>query len=324
MNDGAGAAVGARAKRMRADVGRGLAAKPKTLPPKYFYDARGSSLFDEITRLPEYYLTRTEGALLQTWFPRWAAAARPRSLVELGAGYSEKSRIVLDAMSVHGEAGVYVPVDVSAAALEEAAERLRSEYPGVDVRPVIADIAIGFRLPADLPRPTWFAFLGSTIGNFERPRAVQLLRRVRAAMQPSDRFLMGVDLEKDRDRLEAAYNDARGVTAQFNLNMLRVLNRELGADFHLDAFEHRAVYVPEKARIEMHLVSTREQTVTVPEVGRFRFRKGESIRTEISCKYTREAVADLCAGADLRIEQWKSDRDRLFAIVLAAPAPALD
>ncbi|MGH7545196.1 MAG: L-histidine N(alpha)-methyltransferase [Gemmatimonadota bacterium] len=322
MDDGTRAAAARRRERMRADVRDGFAAEPKRLPPKYFYDELGSRLFDEITRLPEYYLTRTERALLETRVPRWMTDPPARAFVELGSGYSDKSRVVLDAMARNGRGSRYVPVDVSAAALKEAARRLRAEYPQLEVEPLVADITADFRLPDDLPHPAWFAFLGSTIGNFETARAIQLLRRIRAAMQPEDRFLLGADLVKDVATLEAAYNDAHGVTAEFNRNVLRVLNRELGADFDPDAFEHRARFEPEASRIETHLVSTRNQTVTVPEVGTYRFSKGEAIQTEVSHKYDREGIAALCAAANLRIDDWATDADRMFALVLAAPVPA--
>lgn len=305
---------------MRAEVAEGLSGDPKTLPPKYFYDARGSRLFDEITRLPEYYLTRTEGRLLEEWIPRWTTRWHPRAFVELGAGSSEKSRIVLEAMLAAGGSAVYVPVDVSGDALETAAERLRADYDRLAVRPVVADVTVGLSLPSDIPRPAWFAFLGSTIGNFEREAAIGLLGRVRAAMEACDRFLLGVDLKKDPDRLNAAYNDSRGVTEEFNRNMLRVLNHELGADFDVDAFEHRAAYVPERGRVEIHLVSRRDQTVSIPEVGSFEFPAGEAIRTEISTKYDRDSVADLCGVAGLRIEAWVTDPEDLFALALAARA----
>lgn len=309
----------ARIAEMLAELREGLARPQKELPPKYFYDVRGSELFEEITRLPEYYLTRTERALLERWMPAWTAALRPRSLVELGAGSAAKTRIVLDAMRAAGEEVTYVPVDVSAEFLADTAARLRAEYPGVEVVPAVADISAEFELPAGLPAPTLHAFLGSTIGNFAPDQAVALLRRVRAAMRPSDRFLMGVDLRKDPARIEAAYNDARGVTAEFNRNMLRVLNREAGADFDVDAFEHRAFYDRDAHRIEMHLVSPDARTVTIPGVGGIGLRAGESIRTEISCKHDRESVARMFAAACLGVEAWETDPDGLYALVLGAP-----
>jgi L-histidine N-alpha-methyltransferase len=188
------------------------------------------------------------------------------------------------------------------------------------VEPAIADISEELNLPRRVPRPALYAFLGSTIGNFYPPAAIRLLGRVRAAMEPGDRFLMGVDLRKDVARIEAAYNDARGVTAEFNRNMLRVLNHELGADFDPLAFDHRAFYEPVAHRIEMHLVSRRPQLVMVPGIGAIVFDAGESLRTEISCKHDRESVAQLFEAAGLEIETWRSDPDSLFALVVGAPA----
>ena len=216
--------------RMLAEVAAGLSAPQKELSPKYFYDQRGSELFEAITRLPEYYPTRTERALLQGWMPELMAQLGIRTLIELGAGNAEKSRIILDAMRATGLAELYVPIDVSATFLSQTAAQLRREYPGLTVEPAIADIAEELNLPRRMPRPALFAFLGSTIGNFYPPAAIRLLRRVRAAMEPGDRFLMGVDLRKDIGRIEAAYNDSQGITAEFNRNMLLVLNHELGAE----------------------------------------------------------------------------------------------
>ncbi|MEW5930901.1 MAG: L-histidine N(alpha)-methyltransferase [Gemmatimonadota bacterium] len=313
-------AVAAAPAAMLADLRDGLARPQKELPPKYFYDQRGSELFEEITALPEYYLTRTERALLERRMPGWMAELAPRALVELGAGSAAKTRIVLDAMAAAGTAQTYVPVDVSAQFLADTAARLRAEYPALSVVPAVADISEELELPGGLPRPTLFAFLGSTIGNFAPLDAAALLRRVRRAMAEGDRFLMGVDLRKDPARIEAAYNDAQGVTAEFNRNMLRVLNREAGADFDAEAFEHRAFYDRVEHRIEMHLVAPAPQTVHVPGVGTVRLAAGESIRTEISCKHDRGSVAALFASAGLAVERWQTDGEGLYALVLGAPA----
>ncbi|MBI4539103.1 MAG: L-histidine N(alpha)-methyltransferase [Gemmatimonadetes bacterium] len=305
-----------RLARMLDEVRAGLSARQKELPPKYFYDARGSRLFEEITRLPEYYLTRAERALLRARIPNWIRELRPRALVELGAGSAAKTRIILDAMRAAGTAAVYVPIDVSAAFLRETANRLRHEYPEIETRPLVADMTDGLRLPAGLPGPTLYALLGSTIGNFDDPAAVRLLERIQAAMYPTDSFLLGVDLKKEVARIEAAYNDARGVTAEFNRNILRVLNRELGADFDLGAFEHRAFYEGEYDHIEMHLVSLCDQQVTIPGAGVFRFRQGETIRTEISGKYDPCRVAKLFEAAGLTMREWAPDAEGLLALVL--------
>jgi L-histidine Nalpha-methyltransferase len=306
--------------RILAEVAEGLSRPQKELSPKYFYDQRGSELFEEITRLEEYYPTRTERAMLQAWMPSLIRRLGSRTLVELGSGSAEKSRIILDAMRDAGTAGLYVPIDVSATFLAQTAARLRREYPTLAVEPAIADIAEELNLPRRLPRPALFAFLGGTIGNFYPPAAIRLLARVRAAMAVGDRFLMGVDLRKDAARIEAAYNDPRGVTAEFNRNMLLVLNHELGADFEPMAFDHLAFYETGAHRIEMHLVARDPQMVTIPGIGVVRFRAGESLRTEISCKHDRESVAQLFEAADLELEEWRTDRDSLFGLVVGVRA----
>ncbi len=291
----------------------------RELPPRFFYDEHGSRLFEEITRLPEYYLTRTERALLLRWMPDWIGGLAPRALVELGAGSAEKTRIVLDAIAAASGSAVYVPVDVSAEFLDETAARIGAAYPTLEVVPLVADITDAFALPAGLPRPTLHAFLGSTIGNFTPADAVELLRRVRARMGDGDRFLMGVDLRKDPAFIEAGYNDAQGVTAAFNRNMLRVVNAQAGTDFDVDAWEHRAFYDRGAHWIEMHLVSSVDQAVTLPGAGTFRFAAGESIRTEISAKHDRGSVDAMFAGAGLGVERWETDPDGLYALTLAAP-----
>jgi L-histidine N-alpha-methyltransferase len=305
--------------RMLAEVTAGLTAPQKELPPKYFYDHRGSELFEEITRLPEYYPTRTERALLRSWIPTLVPELGIRSVVELGAGSAEKSRIILRSMRATGTPGVYVPIDVSASFLNQTALRLRREFPGLTVQPAVADISEDFELPTDVARPSLFTFLGGTIGNFYPASAIRLLSRVRHSMHFSDRFLMGVDLRKDVRRIEAAYNDSRGVTAAFNRNMLLVINHELGADFDPDAFEHHAFYEPGTHRIEMHLIAKRAHEVRVPGLGLVGFREGESIRTEISCKHDRRSVSEMFSVAGLRVDIWKQDPDALFGLVVGAP-----
>ena len=301
------------------EVRAGLLRPQKEIPSRFFYDTRGSELFERITELPEYYLTRTERALLEACMPEWLGALRPRALVELGAGAATKTRILLDSMRQGGRAERYVPVDVSADFLETTAQAVRGEYPGLQVTPLVADISAGWKTSPDLPRPAVWAFLGSTIGNFEEAGAVALLRGVREAMQPEDRLLLGADLHKDSARLEAAYNDAQGVTAEFNRNALCVLNQELGANFDPDAFQHRAFYDAELGRIEMHLMPEHAQVVVIPGMAPVRIRAGESIRTEISCKYDRASVEGMFAGAGLRLEKWFTDPDGLYALVIGAP-----
>ncbi len=314
----AGGRLNAEQGELLAEIRAGLSQPRKTLPSKLFYDARGSELFEEITRLPEYYLTGTERVLLEKLAVRWMTAYRPRSVVELGAGNASKARILLDPLLADGNGGFYVPVDISADFLDRTAERLRREYPGLVVVPIAADFSRSLSLPPGLPRPMLVTFLGSTIGNFTAPEATALLRRIRTAMGSGDRFLLGADLRKNKDVLEAAYNDARGVTAEFNLNTLRVLNTRFGADFEVEGFRHHAFYDESEHRIEMHLVSIRPQSVHIPGTGDFQLREGESIRTEISCKYDRNSVAQLFASAGLEMEAWVTDDDTRFALALGA------
>jgi L-histidine N-alpha-methyltransferase len=303
------------------EIRAGLSRSPKEIPPKYFYDHRGSELFERITELIEYYPTRTEREILETWMPERIPGLDVRALVELGAGSGEKARIILDAMLAARSPIVYVPIDVSGEFLKASAARFRVEYPGLKVLPIVADLANPLVLPQDLPGPHLFAFLGSTLGNFRPKKATALLSRIHAVMDPEDVLLLGVDLRKDVAVLEAAYNDAEGVTAEFNRNVLRVLNRTLGADFDLDAFRHRAVYHTGAHRIEMYLDSTREQKVTIPGIGVVRFRRDEPLRTEISCKYDRESLAGLCSAAGLHLAEWKTDLNQWFALALAFCRP---
>lgn len=305
---------------MLSEVVRGLSLKQKEIAPKWFYDRRGSELFEEITRLPEYYLTRAERALLHTHAASLMATLETRTLVELGAGSAEKSRILLDAMATTAQACTYIPVDVSATFLAETVRRLRAEYPALTVRGVVADISGELRLPRTMSRPALIAFLGSTIGNFHPPAAVRLLRRVRAALRSGDAFLLGVDLRKDPAVIEAAYNDARGVTAEFNRNALSVLNAELGADFEPSAFAHEAVYDLPLHRIEMHLIARQPQCVTLPGAGAFQFSGGERLRTEISCKHDLGSVEAMLRPAGLRLTQWLEDGVHGFALALATVA----
>ena len=305
---------------MAEEIRAGLARSPKEVPPKYFYDHRGSELFERITELPEYYPTRTEREILDAWMPELIPHLGIRTLVELGAGSGEKARVILDAMLADHSPVVYVPVDVSAEFLEASADRLRLEYSGLKVLPTVADLADSLVLPTALPSPHLFAFLGSTIGNFRPKKATGLLRRIHGAMNHGDYFLLGIDLRKDSGVLEAAYNDVEGVTAEFNRNVLRVLNRMLGADFDLEQFQHRAVYNANAHRIEMYLDSLRAQRVTIPGIGVVRFKQNEPLRTEISCKYDRDSIAALLEAAGLRLTKWKTDAKEWFALALAEGA----
>jgi L-histidine Nalpha-methyltransferase len=303
-------------QQMVRDVRQGLAATPKQLSPKYFYDERGSELFEEITQLPEYYLTRTERSLLEQRMSEIIATVRPCSLVELGAGSAIKTRLILDEMRASGCAECYVPIDVSKDFLEATALQLRSEYPDSQITPVVSDITEPFDLPP-MASPTLVVFLGSTIGNFPREPAVQLLSHVAHALGPSDRFLLGADLRKDPEIINRAYNDSKGVTAAFNLNVLQRLNRELGADFPVGDYAHKAFYSSEQHRVEMHLVARKAHNVVIPEIGEIKFREGESIRTELSYKYDRPTLEDILNAAGLVMEKWMPAADDSFALALA-------
>jgi L-histidine N-alpha-methyltransferase len=299
---------------MLNDVCAGLSRGQKELSSKYFYDQRGSELFEEITQLDEYYPTRTESKLLRSFGGPWIREKKVGALVELGAGNAEKTRILLDALA---EGSTYIPVDISADFLNESAVQLRRDYPSLEVEPCVADITQALSMPDNLPMPAVFAFLGSTIGNFDAGSAVRLLRNVRSQMRPDDRFLMGADLVKDHAVLEAAYNDAKGITAAFNLNVLHVMNRELSANFDIDAFEHRAFYNGGEHRIEMHLVAKRAQTISIPGCPDIRIASGETIRTEISAKYDRARVQDLFNAAGLEMEEWRTDERSWYALTTA-------
>ncbi|MFL5467085.1 MAG: L-histidine N(alpha)-methyltransferase [Gemmatimonadaceae bacterium] len=303
-------------QQMVRDVRLGLTRSPKQLSPKYFYDERGSELFEEITQLSEYYLTRAERALLEQKIGEIVRTARPCSLVELGAGSATKTHIILDEMIATGCAECYVPVDVSKDFLEATAIQLRADYPNVRITPVVSDITEAFALPP-VASPTLVAFLGSTIGNFSREQAIQLLSHMSRSMGPTDRFLLGADLIKDPEIINRAYNDSKGVTAAFNLNVLNRLNRELNANFPIDGFDHRAFYNSEQHRVEMHLIARRPVKVVIPEIGEISFEKGESIRTELSYKYDRPMLEDILSASGLAIEQWMPADDGSFVLALA-------
>ena len=303
-------------QQMLRDVRVGLSKTPKQLSPKYFYDERGSELFEEITQLPEYYLTRAERSLLEQKIGSVVATVRPCSLVELGAGSATKTRIILDAMRNSGCAECYVPIDVSRDFLEATAVQLQADYADIKIVPVVSDITEAFTLPS-LSSPTLVVFLGSTIGNFPRDAAVKLLSHVARLMSPPDRFLLGADLIKDTEIISRAYNDSSGVTAAFNLNILERLNRELNADFDLRDFQHKAFYNSDNHRVEMHLIAGRDHKVIIPEIGEIRFEKGESILTELSYKYDRPILEEILSASGLVLEQWIPDDDSTFALALA-------
>ncbi|WP_055713354.1 L-histidine N(alpha)-methyltransferase [Streptomyces torulosus] len=299
---------------LRADVLDGLTRTPKTLPPKWFYDAHGSELFDRITELPEYYPTRAEREILLGRAAEIAAASGARTLVELGSGSSDKTRHLLDAMP---ELHAYVPVDVSESALRQAGEALVAERPGLEVHALIADFTAGIRLP-ETPGPRLVAFLGGTIGNLVPEERAAFLTSVRALLAPGDALLLGTDLVKDEAVLVAAYDDAAGVTAAFNKNVLSVMNRELGADFDPGAFEHVALWDAEREWIEMRLRSRTAQTVKVPALDlAVDFAAGEELRTEVSAKFRREGVTAELAAAGLDLTHWWTDAEGRFALSLS-------
>jgi L-histidine N-alpha-methyltransferase len=300
---------------------RGLSDPSPWIPPVWFYDDRGSMLFDAITRLPEYYPTRAERSILLLRAGEIAAHTGADSLVELGSGTSDKTRILLDALA-RGPVGLhrFVPFDVSEAVLRAAADEIAAAWPGVEVRAVVGDF---HRHLAEVPREgrRLVAFLGGTIGNLDPTQRSEFLRDVRATLDPGDSFLLGTDLVKDRGRLLAAYDDAAGVTAEFDRNALAVLNRELGADFDVDAFVHRSHWDEQQRWIEMHLVARSPQVVTVDGLDGLtvRFAAGEHLRTEISAKFTPEGIAEELWAAGLGVERQWTDAAGDFLLTLATP-----
>lgn len=308
-----------------ADFRAGMLEPPRSLPPKYFYDASGSQLFDAICDTPEYYPTRLEADLLERHAETIVDHARPGTLVELGSGTSRKTEYLLTAMAARDARPHYVANDVCEEILDEAGLRLLDRFEGLTVDALCGDYMAalaGLEAVEGLSQgPLLFAFLGSSLGNFEDADAIALLGRIREVMRPEDRLLLGLDRVKPVAVLEAAYNDAAGITAAFNLNLLSVLNRELGADFNPDGFVHRAPFLPERSRVEMHLVATRKQTVTVAEPeARLEFDVGEAIRTEISRKFSGDMVDGLVAAAGLECETvWSADDD-WYSLFLLRPA----
>ncbi|MFF4305019.1 L-histidine N(alpha)-methyltransferase [Streptomyces sp. NPDC001601] len=299
---------------LRADVLTGLTATPKTLPPKWFYDARGSELFEQITELPEYYPTRSEREILIARSGEIAAASGARTLVELGSGSSEKTRLLIDALT---GLEVYVPVDVSESALTQAGEALVAERPGLSVHALIADFTGRLELP-ETPGPRLLVFLGGTIGNLLPAERAEFLASVRRRLAPGDALLLGTDLVKDEEVLVRAYDDAAGVTAEFNKNVLAVVDRELGADFDPEAFDHVALWDADNEWIEMRLRSRVAQTVKVPALDlAVDFAAGEELRTEVSAKFRQAGVTAELAGAGLELTHWWTDAQGRFALSLS-------
>jgi L-histidine N-alpha-methyltransferase len=307
------------ARALADDVHAGLTASPKVLPPKWFYDTRGCELFDRITRLPEYYPTRTERAILDAHASDVAALTKADTVVELGSGTSEKTRLILDAFEELGTLRRFVPFDVSEPTLREAATAIEDEYDGVEVHAVVGDFERHLaELPADGTRVV--VFLGSTIGNLAPAARAEFLSEVAHGLAPGDAFLLGTDLVKDAGRLRAAYDDAGGVTAAFNRNVLAVVNRELGADFDVDAFAHVARWDPGAEWIEMRLRAVGPQRAHVARLGLdVDFADGEELRTEISAKFRRATVEAELAAAGLALTEWWTDPASDFALSLSFP-----
>jgi L-histidine N-alpha-methyltransferase len=302
---------------LRADVVAGLTAGQKWLPPKWFYDADGSELFEKITQLPEYYPTRSEREVLAARAGDVAELTGAHTLVELGSGSSEKTRLLLDALTAHGTLEAFVPLDVSESALAEAAEAISKDYRGLTVRGVVGDFTqhLGL-LPGGRPRVV--AFLGGTIGNFLPADRTTFLRSVREVLDEGEWLLLATDLVKDPAILERAYDDAAGVTAEFDKNVLRVLNTRLGANFDLDEFEHVSHWDAEHEWIEMRLRARRELTVEIPGADlTVRFAEGEHIRTEISAKFRPGGVEAELAAAGFALENWWTDSQQRFGVSLA-------
>jgi L-histidine N-alpha-methyltransferase len=305
---------------LRADALAGLTARPKTLPPRWFYDERGSELFDEITRLPEYYPTRTERALLAAHAGDIAAASCADTLVELGSGTSEKTRLLLGALAGAGTLRRFVPVDVDPTVLRAAGTAITAEHPDIAVDAVVADFTTHLdELPQGGRRLV--AFLGSTIGNLEPGPRAEFLASLAGTLAPGDFFLLGTDLVKDADRLVRAYDDPAGVTAAFNRNVLAVLDRELDADFDLDAFEHVALWDDRNEWIEMRLRSRHAQVVHLAALDLdVAFEAGEELRTEVSAKFRRAGIERELAAAGLQLTRWWTDEADDFAVSLSTPA----
>jgi L-histidine N-alpha-methyltransferase len=303
------------------DVLDGLTRPFKELPPKHFYDARGAELFDRICELPEYYPTRTERSILQQVAKQLASDTGAAELVELGSGTAAKTRVLLDALHRAGTLKLYIPVDVTETMVRDCAQELTSEYPGLRVHGVIGDFERHLDRVPDPQGPRLVVFLGGTIGNFPPGSRRRFLRDIARLLGPEDHLLMGTDLVKDPQVLTQAYDDAQGVTAEFNRNLLTVLNRELQADFDPEDFDHVALFNREHEWIEMRLRARREHTTTVHDLGlSVHFEQGEEMRTEISAKFTRKRVEHDLSSAGLELVSWLTDPEELFALTLARPA----
>ncbi|MEM9807217.1 MAG: L-histidine N(alpha)-methyltransferase [Cyanobacteria bacterium P01_D01_bin.56] len=301
-----------------ADVVAGLSRYPKSLPPKYFYDDRGSQLFEQITTLPEYYLTRAETAILKERADEIAPLTGPCELVELGSGSSTKTRYLLDAYAAQGHALRYVPIDVSGGILQDSAHQLLADYPTLQIQGLVGtyEQAMGHLAPTDLPA-RMICFLGSTLGNLSPTESKNFFQHVTAALSPGDYFLLGVDLQKDKRTLEAAYNDQQGITAAFNLNMLAHLNQKFGGDFDLEQFQHLAFYSDIHHQIEIYLKSQKAQTVRLNQLDlTLSFEAGELLMTEISRKFNLQELADFLSPFGLHDLKRLTDAEQRFGLVL--------
>ena len=303
---------------LESDIRVCLAARPKFIPSKYHYDETGSVLFEDITRLPEYYLTRAETRILQEQANEIMKQVKPDELVELGSGSSTKTRLLLEAMHLTG-GSKYVAIEISETALCQAAEALSADYEWLHIEGYVGNYQTDLPLMKRQGRQL-LTFLGSSIGNYTDQTRQEFLGQVGAVLRPGDAFLMGVDLVKDEQTMVLAYNDAAGVTAHFNANMLDMLNRELGADFDVKSFSHAPVWNVEKSGIESYLRAEREMTVSIPAVDMtIQFQKGEVIFTEISCKFTKEGITRELSEAGLEVTQWYTDTQVPYGLLVATP-----
>jgi L-histidine Nalpha-methyltransferase len=309
---------GTEERSLADDVLNGLTRPFKELPPKHFYDARGAELFDRICELPEYYPTRAERAILEQHASELSALTGAAELVELGSGTAAKTRVLLDALHAAGTLERYIPVDVTESMVRECAAELTGEYPGLRVHGVIGDFERHLDQVPSAIGPRIVAFLGGTIGNFPPASRRRVLREIARLLGPEDYLLMGTDLVKDPEILKAAYDDAQGVTAEFNRNVLRVLNRELGADFEPEDFEHVALFDREHEWIEMRLRARREHTTLVRDLDlAVHFDAGEEMRTEISAKFTPERLEGDLSATGMELIRWFTDPEELFALTLS-------
>ena len=301
------------------DVRVGLLSAPRSLPPKYFYDERGSQLFEQICDTPEYYPARTEEKLLSRYSEEIIAQVKPVEIMELGSGNAQKTRRLFDACEQTEHICTYAPLDVCEPMLENISEQLRSDYDWLDVKPLLGDYHAGLQYLPKTHGTRLYVFLGGTIGNFYPEQAQNFIKEIKATMRPGDYLLLGADRVKENHLLNAAYNDEQGVTAEFNLNLLNVLNRELKADFDSENFEHKAEFNSTRSRIEMHLVCIRDHIVHMQQLDEIiAFKKGEDILTEVSHKFTFDGLENLLIESGLHIFKHYEPENKYFSLVLAS------